>query len=71
MSATALLGVIALNRKLYGFFIHERGLLFAFAAIPLHILYFLYSGTAYVWVWGEYRLRSVPFLQPLFRGTRV
>jgi hypothetical protein len=71
MSATALLCVIALNRKLYGFFIHERGLLFAFAAIPLHILYFLYSGTAYVWVWGEYRLRSVPFLQPLFRGTRV
>ena len=71
MSATALLGVIALNRKLYGFFIHERGLLFAFAAIPLHILYFLYSGVAYLWVWGEYRLRSVPFLQPLFRGTRV
>ena len=70
LAASAILVVIALNRALYGFFVRQRGLLFTFAAIPLHLLYFVYSGLAYLWVWCDYRLRNVALLEPLFRGTR-
>jgi hypothetical protein len=70
LAAGAILAVIVLNRPLYGFFVRQRGLLFTFAAIPLHLLYFVYSGLAYLWVWCDYRLRHVALLEPLFRGTR-
>jgi hypothetical protein len=43
--------VIVLNRDLYGFFFRQRGLLFAAACIPLHLLYYLYSGLSYLYVW--------------------
>ncbi len=57
----ALLGVVLLNKRLYGFFCREKGLLFAAACIPLHLLYFLYSGFTYLYVWIEYRLsRALP-----------
>jgi GT2 family glycosyltransferase len=70
LAAGAILAVIVLNRALYGFFVRQRGLLFTFAAVPLHLLYFLYCGLAYLWVWCDYRLRHVALLEPLFRGTR-
>jgi glycosyltransferase involved in cell wall biosynthesis len=37
-----------LNRDLYTFFIRKRGLAFLFVAFPLHILYYIYSGLAFV-----------------------
>ena len=44
---TPLLGLIAtiivLNLKFYVFFARKRGIMFAVAAVPFHLLYFLYS----------------------------
>ena len=53
---TPLLGLIAtivvLNLKLYAFFFSKRGILFAVAVIPFHLLYFFYSTAAFVMVAG-------------------
>ena len=48
----ALLAVVCLNRRLYKFFAQRRGICFALAAIPLHLLYFVYSTISYLWVWA-------------------
>jgi GT2 family glycosyltransferase len=55
-SAVALLGVVALNRALFAFFFRQRGLLFACACVPLQLLYFLYSGLSFLYVWISARL---------------
>jgi len=47
VSATIVLGIVFLNRALYIFYARERGSLFAAAVIPMHVLYFLYSGLAF------------------------
>ena len=39
------------NRSLYGFFLRLRGVRFTAAAIPLHLLYYLYSTGSFAWVW--------------------
>ena len=48
---TPLIGLIAtivlLNVKLYAFFIRKRGVIFALAAIPFHLLYYFYSVLAF------------------------
>lgn len=46
-SALWVAGIVGLNRRLYGFYARERGTLFAAAVVPMHILYFLYSGVAF------------------------
>ena len=66
VSAAALLGVVVINRQLYGFFIRQRGLGFAAACIPLHLLYYLYSGLSYVYAWAEFQIRRVATSRPLF-----
>jgi GT2 family glycosyltransferase len=58
LPALALLGVIALNRGLYAFFARQRGLGFAAACLPLHLLYYLCSGLSYLYVWIEAHLRD-------------
>jgi glycosyltransferase involved in cell wall biosynthesis len=58
-SAAALLAVAVINRRLYAFFIRQRGVRFALVCFGLHIIYYLYSGLSYVSVWLEYRLRRV------------
>ena len=50
LSAAALLGVLILNRELYAFFFRQRGLLFASACVPLHLLYYLCGGFSYLYV---------------------
>ena len=57
VAAIALLTVIVLNRRLYGFFIRQGGLAFASACLLLHWLYYLYSALAYLGVWASVRLR--------------
>jgi GT2 family glycosyltransferase len=57
VSAVALLGVAVLNRNLYGFFFRQQGTLFTAASISLHLLYYLYSGVCYSWVWGDFHLK--------------
>jgi GT2 family glycosyltransferase len=58
-SAVALLGVIVINRSLYGFFVRRRGIAFATASISLHLLYYLYSGLSYSWVWADFQLSRI------------
>jgi glycosyltransferase involved in cell wall biosynthesis len=70
-AAAALFAVIAVNRKLYLFFCRQRGPLFAAAAIPLHLLYYIYGGLTYVSVWCDVRLRSAVDHQPIFRARRL
>jgi glycosyltransferase involved in cell wall biosynthesis len=64
-SAGALLGVIGLNHKLYVFFFRQGGALFATACIPLHFLYYLYSGLTYLCVWADFQLRKVATVRPI------
>jgi glycosyltransferase involved in cell wall biosynthesis len=56
VSAGALLAVLALNRSLYAFFVRHRGLGFAAGAFLLHVLYYLYGGLTYLYVWFDCRL---------------
>jgi hypothetical protein len=55
LPVVALIGVFALNYDLYAFFFRQRGLFFASACVPLHLLYYLYSGMSYVYVWSSHR----------------
>jgi len=63
LSAAALLGVFLANRKLYKFFIRQNGLFFAVACISLHLLYFLYSGLSYLYVWLNFHSRRIVTIQ--------
>ena len=46
VAAALLLAIVGINRRFYAFFARERGLLFALRVVPLHVLYYLYSGVA-------------------------
>jgi glycosyltransferase involved in cell wall biosynthesis len=52
----ALLAVIVLNRRLYGFFARHGGPAFAGACVLLHWLYYLYTTVAFLAVWARIRL---------------
>src|SRR5581483_9560854 len=58
------LAVAAVNHRFYGFLIARRGLWFAVRALPVHFLYFLYSGVAF-------GLGLAGHLVASFRGTPV
>src|SRR5262249_37813944 len=58
-SAAALFTVGVLNRKLYLVFLRQGGIFFTAACIPLHLLYYFYSGLSYFYVWTEFQLRRV------------
>jgi GT2 family glycosyltransferase len=51
----ALVAVIGLNRGLFALFTRRFGFAFAAACVPLHVLYYLYSGLAYALVRMERR----------------
>lgn len=55
----ALVTVVALNRTLFAFLWRERGLGFAIGCVPLHFLYFIYSGLSYLFVRVDLQLRSM------------
>jgi glycosyltransferase involved in cell wall biosynthesis len=46
MASAALLAIVVINRGFYAFFARERGVLFALRVVPLHVLYYVYSGVA-------------------------
>jgi glycosyltransferase involved in cell wall biosynthesis len=58
-SAAALLTVGVINRKLYLTFFRQHGIFFTAACIPLHLLYYLYSGFSYLYVWTGFQLRRM------------
>ena len=43
-----ILMIVLLNWRLYSFFVQKRGVSFALAAIPFHMIYYLYSLTAFM-----------------------
>jgi glycosyltransferase involved in cell wall biosynthesis len=55
----AVLTVVVLNRELFAFLSRQRGLGFAITCVPLHLLYFLYSGLSYLFVRVETQLRRM------------
>jgi glycosyltransferase involved in cell wall biosynthesis len=55
-SLVCLVGILILNRDLYLFFLRHRGVLFMLRAIPVHLMYYLYSGGAFVTCWLRHRL---------------
>ena len=67
-SAVALLTVALINRDLYFCFYRRGGIFFALASVSLHLLYYLYSGLAYFWVWTNFRLGRAVNLQRTSRG---
>jgi glycosyltransferase involved in cell wall biosynthesis len=70
VSAAALLGVVGINRHIYAFFFQKRGIAFAARCVPLHLLYYLYSGLTYFFVWLGFRIGLVAATQP-FRSQRL
>ena len=57
LTAAACCSVLFINRRLYAFFLRQRGWLFAVACVPLHFIYYLYCGFSYVSVWTILRLQ--------------
>jgi glycosyltransferase involved in cell wall biosynthesis len=51
--------IFALNYKLYYFFLKRRGIRFAVLSLPLHLLYYFYSGVTFLSCW---------FMHIYFRG---
>ncbi len=47
VALAALLAIVLLNHQVYRFFRRQRGGAFALAVIPLHVLYYGYSGLAF------------------------
>jgi hypothetical protein len=54
-----LLTLVALNKQFYLFLAGQRGRLFALAAIPFHLLYFVSSGLAFLLALVRYRLEKL------------
>jgi glycosyltransferase involved in cell wall biosynthesis len=50
------LALIAANYGLYGFFWKHRGFAFAVAAMPIHWLYYFYSGLVWIGCWTAHHL---------------
>ncbi|MEP6901084.1 MAG: glycosyltransferase family 2 protein [Actinomycetota bacterium] len=66
--AALLLAILFLNRKIFGFFLRKKSFLFAAAAFPWQLLYFFYSGVAFVFSWFRYGL---PRLLVLKKGESI
>ena len=60
--------LLPLNRGFYGFLVKRRGWLFAAAAVPVHFLYYLYSGVTYVVCWASHHSRRATPLRPPAHG---
>ena len=72
-AAFAVAVVVALNRRWFAFLRRERGIAFAFACVPLHLLYYIYSGLSFAYVYheavDEMESRSPERLTEIFRDA--
>ncbi len=64
LMALCLIIILGLNWKLYRFFFEKRGFIFAAAAFPMHLLYYLYSGAAFTGCWFIDIMTSKPSGSP-------
>jgi GT2 family glycosyltransferase len=51
---------VVINRDLFAFFSRVRGVLFATACVPLHLLYYICCGVGYQYVWLTSMLQRAP-----------
>ena len=58
-AAASILVVLVLNRDWFSFLRRREGIRFVVASVPLHLLYLLYSGLSYAFVWISFRLKRV------------
>jgi hypothetical protein len=58
-TAGCILGLFAINRDLYQFLKHKRGVLFAIKSIPWHWAYFFYSGLAFAFGFGRHQIKKI------------
>ncbi len=56
LATVTLLATLLLNGRLYRFLARRGGFWFGLRCVPLHLLYFIYSGASYLAVWGTRRL---------------
>jgi GT2 family glycosyltransferase len=59
LGALAIVAVLISNRELYTFLLRSGGVVFLLACIPLHWLYYVYSGSSYLLVWMAVRWRAL------------
>ena len=73
VAAFVVAAVVVLNRGWFAFLRRERGIGFAFACVPLHLLYYLYSGLSFAYVYheavDEMESRSPERLTEIFRDA--
>lgn len=65
LAGAAFTGVLVINRRLYALFLREGGPGFLAASVPLHVLYFAYSGASYLLTWAAHRMRQRPSARAL------
>ena len=56
LPAACLASLLFLNRSFYLFFLRRRGFWFTLRAIPMHLLYYLYSSAVFAVCWLRYRM---------------
>jgi hypothetical protein len=54
-----LLAIIAINHKFYSFLGYRMGWLTALTAVPFHVLFYFYSGLAFMTGVAAYAWRSI------------
>jgi GT2 family glycosyltransferase len=64
LASACLAATVMINHELYKFFIRRRGVCFAAGCIPLHLLYYVYSGLSFLYVAAEFRLRKFAIVRP-------
>ncbi|MGB3311755.1 MAG: glycosyltransferase [Nodosilinea sp.] len=58
VAIATMIGLLVINQRVYRFFWHKRGAMFALRVIPWHWLYFLYGGAAFAYGTATYRFRQ-------------
>jgi GT2 family glycosyltransferase len=59
VAAANMVGLLVINQRVYRFFWHKRGPLFALRVIPWHWFYFIYGGGAFAYGLATYRFRRL------------
>ncbi|MGF1518693.1 MAG: glycosyltransferase family 2 protein [Nodosilinea sp.] len=59
VAAASMVGLLVINRRVYRFFWHKRGPLFALRVIPWHWLYFIYGGGAFAYGLATHRFQQI------------
>jgi hypothetical protein len=59
-----LVQLLPLDGPFYGFLLRRRGVVFVMRAVPVHMLYYLYSGTTFAACWVWHQISASPSSRP-------